>query len=43
MQLDPHKREPYPYSGWDDFKYTVGGLALIAAPFALLAWLLLLQ
>lgn len=44
MQLDPHEREPYPYSGWDDFKFTVGGLAVLAAPFAALAavlWLLL--
>lgn len=39
--FDPFEREPYPYSGWDDLKFSLAGLAAIAAPFALLAWFLL--
>ena len=41
-QLDPLKGEPYPHSAWDDAKFTIGGLLVIALPIALLIGLVLL-
>lgn len=40
--LDPIERDPYPWSGWDDLKFTAGALCVLALPFALLAGLFLL-
>lgn len=40
--LDPLEREPYEYSGLQDLKFTLAGLAVIAMPFCLLALLLML-